>query len=209
MRLSPLERFVVFLLVSDEAQANLKVKPKFEFQSKTQTLSGGRRKRKFELEAVVVAERIAPRSASGCRLSRSQQDDKGASSARGDGGCRGGSGSRSVELRKQREGSVHQLLQATGRWRTLSMAGRARRQEPEEIYRSPRSGARVLPDIINNKPFDDARLSVGPCHGPGKLIKINVQVTLGLGCHCVCRSMSGPCGGPGSTRAIISKVGGT
>ena len=41
----------------------------------------------------------------------------------GDGGHRGDSGSRGVEwqLEKKRLGSVHQLQQATDRWRSLSM----------------------------------------------------------------------------------------
>ena len=74
--------------------------------------------RKQKIEAVDVAERIAPRSA----------PDVG-----GDGGRRGDSGSRGVDWQEQREGSVHQLQQATGRMAVIEQAGRARRQESEEL----------------------------------------------------------------------------
>ena len=45
----------------------------------------------------------------------------------GDGRRRGDSGSRGVDWHKQREGSVHQLQQATGRMAVIELAGRARR----------------------------------------------------------------------------------
>ena len=51
----------------------------------------------------------------------------------GDGGRRGDSGSRSVDWQKQRVGSAHQLQQATGRMAVIEQAGRARRQESEEL----------------------------------------------------------------------------
>ena len=51
----------------------------------------------------------------------------------GDGRRRGDSGSRCVDGHKQREGSVHQLQQATGRMAVIKQAGRARRQESEEL----------------------------------------------------------------------------
>ena len=51
----------------------------------------------------------------------------------GDGRRRGDSGSRGVDWHKQREGSVHQLQQATSRMAVIEQAGRAQRQESEEL----------------------------------------------------------------------------
>ena len=51
----------------------------------------------------------------------------------GNGRRRGDRGSRGVEWHKQHEGSVHQLQQATGRMVVIEQAGRARRQESEEL----------------------------------------------------------------------------
>ena len=74
--------------------------------------------RKQKVEPIDVAERIAPQSAPGCRWRR---------------GRRGDSGSRGVDWQKQREGLVHQLQQATGQMAVIKQAGRARRQESEEL----------------------------------------------------------------------------
>ena len=43
---------------------------------------------------------------------------------------RGDSGSRGVDWQEQREGSVHQFQQATGRMAVIEQAGRSRRQDP-------------------------------------------------------------------------------
>ena len=51
----------------------------------------------------------------------------------GDDRRRGDSGSGGVDWQEQREGSVHQLQQATGRIAVIEQAGRARRQESEEL----------------------------------------------------------------------------
>ena len=51
----------------------------------------------------------------------------------GNGGRRCNSVSRSVDWQKQRVRSVHQLLQATGRMAVIEQAGRALRQESEEL----------------------------------------------------------------------------
>ena len=48
-------------------------------------------------------------------------------------GRRSDSGSRCVDWQERREGSVHQLQQATGRMAVIEQAGRARRQESEEL----------------------------------------------------------------------------
>ena len=73
-----------------------------------------------------------------------------------DGGRQGDSGSRSVDWQKQRVGSVHQLQQATGRMAVIEQAGRARRQESEQLTNHmqigvPRAGRMVTGKSANQQ----------------------------------------------------------
>ena len=74
----------------------------------------------LESKIVDFAEQVAPRSAPGRRL---EWTGRSAGRQEGGGGRRGDSGSRGIEWRKRREGSVHQLQQATGHWRSLDVLG--------------------------------------------------------------------------------------
>ena len=151
-----------------EAQANLKVNL-VKLKVKSQAHRGGGTETQGRSRR--IEERIAPRSALGCRCAGLGAPfasifyaRAGAPFARGggpagpgrpqslgnlrqvsllarrdvggDGGRRGDRGSRGFDQRKQREGSVHQLQQATGRWPSgglIEQAGCAWRQECEEL----------------------------------------------------------------------------
>ena len=69
----------------------------------------------------------------------------------GDGGRRSDSGSRGVDWQEQREGSVHQLQQATCRMAVIEQAGRARRQESKEPTNHMQIGVPTAGRMVTGK----------------------------------------------------------
>ena len=75
----------------------------------------------------------------------------------GDGRRRSDSGSRGVDWHKQRKGSVHQLQQATGRMAVIEQAGRARRQESEELTNYMQIGVLTAGRMVTGKSANQQR----------------------------------------------------